>query len=323
MKIFISRIIPEAGRQLLLDAGHTLTEYAEKKPLPDQELIRICAAQDGFLSVGHSQLDETFFSQCARLRGVALMSAGHDQVDLNAATRWKIPVSNTPGVLSAATADTAFLLLLAVSRNAFYNYRRILNSDWGFFEPTAHLGIELYGKTLGIVGLGKIGADLAHKCKAVYNMKIVYHNRSASPFAGELDATYLPFNELLSASDVVSVHTDLNASTEGMFNAAAFGRMKPGAIFINTARGKIHDETALTAALQSGHLWGCGLDVTNPEPMRANNPLLTMPRVCILPHIGSATHETRNKMAVMAAENLLAALAGNKMPQVLNPEAYL
>lgn len=322
MRIFISRIIPEAGRRLLLQAGHTLTEHAEKRPLSHEELIGACTSQDALLSVGHSRLDDDFFSRCRHLRGVALMSAGYDQVDIAAATHWKIPVSNTPGVLSAATADTAFLLLLAVSRNAFYNYRRIITGNWGFFEPTANLGIELYGKTLGIVGLGKIGADLAHKCKVVYNMRLVYHNRSASRFAAALGAEYLSFEELLQTSDVVSVHTDLNPATEGMFNAAAFARMKPGSIFINTARGKIHDERALTQALQSGHLWGCGLDVTHPEPMQPDNPLLTMPRVCILPHIGSATVETRNRMAVMAAENTLAALRGEKMPQVLNPSVY-
>lgn len=322
MKIFISRIIPAAGRQLLLDAGHQITEHAEKRPLTPEELLHYCASQDGFLSVGHSGLNETFFRRCSQLRGVALMSAGYDQVDLSAATRWKIPVSNTPGVLSAATADTAFLLLLAVSRDAFHNYQRILTGNWGFFEPTAHLGQELYGKTLGIVGLGKIGADLARKCKAIYDMKIVYHNRSASPYAAELDARYLSFSNLLRNSDVVSVHTDLNPSTENMFNAAAFNQMKKGAIFINTARGKIHDEQALLDALNREQLWGCGLDVTNPEPMSPTNPLLTMPRVCILPHIGSATRETRDKMAVMAAENLLAALAGERMPQVLNPAVY-
>lgn len=322
MQIFISRVIPEAGRQLLLTAGHELTEHAEKRPLTPEELLQYGATADAFLSVGHSKLDETFFSACPHLKGVALMSAGYDQVDLQAATKWKIPVSNTPGVLSGATADTAFLLLLSVSRNAFYNYHRILNGDWGFFDPTANLGRELYGKTLGIVGLGKIGADLAWKCKTVYGMNIVYHNRSASLFAADLDARYCSFDELLQVSDVVSVHTDLNPSTEKMFNAAAFARMKPGAIFINTARGKIHDENAILQALQSGQLGGCGLDVTDPEPMRPDHPLLTMSNVCILPHIGSATVETRDKMAIMAAENILAALEGKPMPQVLNGEVY-
>lgn len=318
MRIYISRRIPAIGKETLEAGGHSVTEYSAKKELTKEELIDQCREHDALLSVGGNQLDEHFFSSCAHLKGVALLSVGYDQVDLTAASRWKIPVSNTPGVLSQATSDTAFLLMLAVSRKAFYASNSISRGDWGFYEPTANLGQELYGKTLGIFGLGKIGFEMAKKSKYAFGMKIIYHNRKPSPLAAEIDAAYVSYEQLLEQADVLSLHTDLNPATMGLFNKTAFEKMKPTAIFINTARGKMHNEKDLTEALLTGEIWGAGLDVTNPEPMAKDNLLLNMPNVCVLPHIGSATVETRNKMAEMAAENLLAALAGKPMPQQLN-----
>lgn len=323
MKVFISRQIPEKGYQLLKDAGHTVDQYLEKKDLNQQELITICKNYDALLSVGLNKMDANFFKECSHLKGVALMSAGYDNLDLDAATQHHIPVSNTPGVLSKATADVAFLLMLSVSRNAFYSYNRIVQGEWAFYEPTANLGIELDGKTLGIFGLGRIGMELALKCKAAYNMNIIYHNRSYNEEAeSKLDATYVSFDDLLAQSDVISLHANLSAETKDIFNKTAFEKMKPSSIFINTARGSMHNEEDLLEALITKQIWGAGLDVTNPEPMNKDNVLLRMPNVCILPHIGSATIETREKMALMAARNMLAVLNGEVMPQCLNPSVY-
>ncbi|HEY0271917.1 MAG TPA: D-glycerate dehydrogenase, partial [Chitinophaga sp.] len=232
-------------------------------------------------------------------------------------------VGNTPGVLTDATADTAFLLMLATSRKAFYLHKKIIRGEWNFFEPTANLGLSLEGKTLGIFGMGSIGQAMARRSKAAYNMQLIYHNRKPYPAAEkELGARYVSFETLLKESDVLSVHAPLTADTQGKFNAAAFAQMKPTAIFVNTARGGLHHEPDLISALLDNRLWGAGLDVTNPEPMHPDNVLLQMPNVCVLPHIGSATIETRDAMAVLAARNIIAGLKGERLPAVVNPEVY-
>ncbi|MGX5818720.1 2-hydroxyacid dehydrogenase [Chitinophaga lutea] len=315
MKVYITRRIPDAGLQLLREAGIAYTEYTEKKNLSPEALIAACLEHDALLSVGGNRIDADFLDACRHLKVISLMSAGYDNVDVPAAERLGIPVGNTPGVLSNATADTAFLLMLATARKAFYMHKRIARGEWGFFEPTANLGIELNGRTLGIFGLGKIGMELARKCRGAWDMPVIYHNRRRNREAEALlGAVYVPFETLLEQSDVLSVHAALTPETKGVFNAAAFARMKPTAIFINTARGQLHNEEDLTGALRSGQLWGAGLDVTNPEPMRPDNPLLDMPSVAVLPHIGSATEEARNGMAAIAARNVIAGLRGEPLP---------
>lgn len=323
MKVYITRMIPEAGLHVLRQAGVEVIQYTGKTNIEKEELVESCQQVDALLSVGPNKLDAAFLQACSHLKGIALMSAGYDQVDILAATDNGIPVSNTPDVLSNATADVAFLLMLAVSRNAFYMHKTIGKKEWSFFEPTANLGIELYGKTLGILGLGRIGMSLAQKCTAAYNMQLIYHNRNRNTNAERtFGARYVSFEQLLQQSDVLSVHANLTAATKNMFNKTAFDQMKPTAIFINTARGALHNEQDLTEALLNQTIWGAGLDVTNPEPMLPDNPLLQMRNVCVLPHIGSATQETRSKMAVVAANNIVAALQGRPMPQVLNNTVY-
>lgn len=323
MKVYITRMIPEAGLHVLRQAGVEVIQYTGKTNIEKEELVQSCQQVDALLSVGPNKLDAAFLQACSHLKGIALMSAGYDQVDILAATDNGIPVSNTPDVLSNATADVAFLLMLAVSRNAFYMHKTIGKKEWSFFEPTANLGIELYGKTLGILGLGRIGMSLAQKCTAAYNMQLIYHNRNRNTNAERtFGARYVSFEQLLQQSDVLSVHANLTAATKNMFNKTAFDQMKPTAIFINTARGALHNEQDLTEALLNQTIWGAGLDVTNPEPMLPDNPLLQMRNVCVLPHIGSATQETRSKMAVVAANNIVAALQGRPMPQVLNNTVY-
>ena len=322
MNVFITRQIPEVGVKLLRDAGFTVTEHREKREITDEELIRFCKKSDALLNAG-SAIDSNFLQNCSHLKVIALMSVGYEKVDMATATKLKIPISNTPGVLSKATSDVAFLLMLAVSRKAFFMHQSILNGNWNFYEPTANLGIELYGKTLGIFGLGKIGFELAIKCKAAFGMQIIYHNRNHNEDAEkELGAQYVSFEELLKKSDVLSLHSNLSGETKGLFNKEVFRLMKPTSIFINTGRGALHNETDLLSALQKGDIWGAGLDVTNPEPMSKDNPLLTMPNVCILPHIGSATQEAREAMAKMAAVNIIAGLQNKRLPNIVNKEVY-
>jgi glyoxylate reductase len=323
MKVFISRKIPDAGLQYLKDAGIGISEWTPKRDLSPEELIEHCKDADALLSAGGNRIDKSFLEAAAHLKVISLHSVGYDNVDIAAATAMKMPIGNTPGVLSDATADIAFLLILATSRKAFYMNRTISQGAWGFFEPTANLGIDIRGKTLGIFGLGKIGFELAKRCAAAFGMKIIYHNRGHHLEAEkELNADWVSFPELLERSDVLSVNTGLTVETKGKFNKGVFASMKRTAIFINAARGSIHNETDLTEALEKGIIWGAGLDVTNPEPMRPDHPLLSMPNVCVLPHIGSATEETRAAMSLLAAKNIIAGLKGERLPFVVNPEVY-
>jgi len=323
MKVFITRIISQSGIQILKNAGIEFVQWTEKRDLPQDELIAICKDYDALISVGQDPINKVFLNASKHLKVIAQMAVGFDNIDVSEATKLKMPIGNTPGVLSSATADTAFLLMLAVSRKAFYLYKKIIKGEWGFYEPTANLGIELHGKTLGIYGLGKIGFELAARCRNAFNMDIIYCNRNPNLLAEqELDATKVSFEDLLAQSDVLSVHTALTAETKGKFNIAAFSKMKMTSIFINTARGAIHNETDLIKALNEKMIWGAGLDVTNPEPMDRDNPLLYMPNVAVLPHIGSATEETRSAMARLAAENIVAASKGERLPHVVNPQVY-
>lgn len=323
MKVFVTKVIPEKGLHIMEAAGIDVTVHQKAASLTQQELIETCQKHDALLSAGFNKIDADFLESCKHLKVVSLFSVGFDSVDVDAATRLKIPIGNTPDVLSRATADIAFLLMLAVSRKAFYNYKKIIDGKWQGFEPVGDLGIELYGKTLGVFGLGKIGYEMAVKCKAAFGMNIIYHNRSRNDLAeNELDAKYVSFEDLLSQSDVLSLHANLTEATKGLFNKNAFNKMKPTAIFINTGRGGLHNETDLKEALENATIWGAGLDVTNPEPMDKDNPLLTMPNVCILPHIGSATKETRDAMAEMAARNVIAGLKGEPLPTIVNPQVY-
>jgi glyoxylate reductase len=323
MKVFVSRIIPSNAIDAMQHAGIELTVWTEKRDMKENELAEMCKGYDGLLSVGQNIIDKPFLQACSHLKVIAQMAVGFDNIDVAEATRLKIPVGNTPGVLSGATADTAFLLMLAASRKAFYMHQEIINNEWNFYEPTENLGIELHGKTLGIFGLGKIGFEMAKRCRGAYDMNVIYCNRNSNPFAEEkLHAKKVSFEELLSQSDVLSVHTALTAETKGIFNNSAFGKMKKTAIFINTARGAIHNEQDLIQAMQDKTIWGCGLDVTNPEPMQKDNPLLFMPTAAVLPHIGSATEETRNAMAKLAAGNIIAGLKNERLPNPVNPEVY-
>lgn len=323
MNVYISRNIPEAAITVLKDQGLNVSVNVENKKLTQEELIEACQQADLFLNVGHADLNRQFLEACRHLKGIALASVGFDHVDLQAATELGIPVSNTPGVLSGATADVAFLLMIAVSRKAFYRANEVREGKWKDFEFMQDLGIELNGKTLGIYGLGRIGFDLAKKAQAAYNMNIIYHNRSRNSDAEEaLGAKYVSFDDLLTQSDVLSLHTNLSPETQYRFNKDSFKSMKNSAILINTARGKVIQEQDLLEALLAGEIWGAGLDVTDPEPMSPENALLGLSNVCVLPHIGSATIETRTQMAIMAANNLIAAKNGVKMMQIVNEDVY-
>ncbi|HSI76945.1 MAG TPA: D-glycerate dehydrogenase [Lunatimonas sp.] len=322
-KVFINKIIPDAGLRLLDEAGIDYTVWKEKPVLDRDQAILFCKGHDAFISAGQSGLDSDFFNQCSHLKVVALHSVGFDGVDISAATAQGVPIGNTPNVLNRATAETALLLMLTVARKARFLHKKINKGEWGISQPTEDLGVDIAGKTLGIVGLGRIGAELARMCAKSWGMKIIYHNRSQNEEAEqELGAKWVSFDDLLAQSDIISVHTALTEETKGMFGYEQFKKMKSSAIFVNTARGGVHREDELIRALRENAIWGAGLDVTNPEPMSPDNPLLEMENAVVFPHIGSSTFETRNEMARCAAENIIAGLKGERLPYPVNPEVY-
>jgi glyoxylate reductase len=321
-KVLITRVIPSLAQELLLQAGFDVTVW-EGPPMTQPQLIEAAKKTDALLSLGSNKLDKYFFEQCSHLDVIAQFAVGYDNIDVNEATRRKIPVGNTPHVLNAATADAAFGLMIAVSRKMFYLHKSIERGEWKQFEPLKNLGFELEGKTLGIFGLGRIGMVMVQRCVGAYNMKVIYHNRSQNSEAEQkFGCEYVSFDELLQKSDVISVHSVLSPETHGIFNKVAFEKMKPTSIFINTSRGNVHNEEDLLEALQTGKIWGAGLDVTNPEPMQSSNPLLSMPNVAVLPHIGSATVEARNGMAKLAAENIIEFYKSGKLLACVNPEVF-
>ncbi len=321
-RVFISRDIPENGIELLRNAGFHVTVWPHDRPMTQSELIDAAKQNHALLSMLADNLDAHFLNECRRLDIISQFAVGYNNIDIAEATRLGISVGNTPDVLSDATADVAFGLMIAAARKMFYMHKTIARGEWGFFRPKAHLGVELKNKTLGIFGLGRIGAEMAKRCKGAYEMDVIYHNRRPNPEAeATLGARYVSFDELLRQSDILSVHSVLSDETKGIFNKAAFEKMKPAAIFINTSRGPVHNEEDLIEALNAGQIWGAGLDVTNPEPMHPDNPLLSMENVAVLPHIGSATAEARGAMARLAAENIIGFYRDKKVPHLVNPEA--
>ena len=320
-KVLITRVIPSIAYELLTQAGFEVTVW-EGSPMTQSQLIEGARSVNALLSLGSNKLDKHFFNECSHLDVIAQFAVGFDNIDVKEATTKGIPVSNTPSVLNEATADVAFGLMIAVSRKMFYLHKTIERGEWKQFEPLKNLGVQLTGKTLGIFGMGRIGMVMAQRCQGAYNMNVIYHNRTRNEEAErKLGCTYVTFDELLKQSDVLSVHSVLSEETQGIFNKSAFSKMKPSAIFINTSRGGVHHEGDLIEALNTGAIWGAGLDVTNPEPMHADNPLLSMTNAAVLPHIGSATIEARTGMARVAAENIIEFYKSGKMLTCINPSA--
>jgi lactate dehydrogenase-like 2-hydroxyacid dehydrogenase len=286
------------------------------------ELQRHLASADGLLTLLMDKIDDNLLEKAPNLRVVSQMAVGVDNIDLDACTRRGIPVGHTPGVLTDATADIAMTLLLATARCLLETNRDAREGRWGLWQPARWLGADLSGATLGIVGMGAIGQATARRAKA-FGMNIVYTNRSPKPEAErELSAERLEMRELLAVSDFVSVHTPLSAETHHLIDAAALRIMKPGAILINTARGPVVETDALIAALQSGQIRAAGLDVTDPEPLPPDHVLWSLDNCVIAPHIGSATENTRRKMAELAVANLLAGLRGERLLHCANLEVY-
>ncbi len=318
-RVFVTRNLPGSALDLLRQTCEVAV-WPDELPPPPGELRREAAPSSGLLTLLTDRIDDALLSAAPNLVAVSNMATGYDNVDVDAATRRLVLVSRTPGVLTETTADLAFGLLLAAARRIAEGDRYVRAGHWRTWGPEIMLGPDVHGATLGIIGLGRIGAAVARRA-AGFAMRILYTSRTRKPDAEkDLDATHTDLDTLLRESDFVSVHAALTDDTRGLIGARQLGLMKPGAVLVNTARGPLVDQDALYEALRSGSIAGAALDVTDPEPLRADSPLLALDNVVITPHIASASVATRSEMARLAAENLLASLAGDVNDNVVNPE---
>jgi glyoxylate reductase len=319
-KVFVTRRLPAAGLDRICQQCDAEV-WPEQMPPPYDLIKQKLATCDGLVSLLTDRIDAALMDAAPRLKVVSNYAVGFNNIDIPAATARGIAVGNTPGVLTDATADMAFCLLIAAARRLVDSYHYAQSGQWKTWEPLGHLGQDLAGRTLGVVGMGRIGYALARRCHFGWNMPVLYHDTYRHEKAEtELDARQVDLDTLLAQADFISVHTDLNEQTRGLFNAARFRQMKPTAVFVNTARGPIVVEKDLVEALKGGVIFAAGLDVTDPEPPDHRGELLHVPNLVVAPHIASATVGTRNAMADICANNLLAGLSGQPLPAPVNPE---
>jgi glyoxylate reductase len=309
-RVFVTRSLPGAALDRLA-AAHETEVWPERLPPPEDVLRESAGAAEGLLSLLTDRVDAALIDACPELRVISNYAVGVDNVDLEAATARSIPVGNTPGVLTESTADLALALLLGISRRLAEGDAFVRAGEWVTWEPELLLGHDLHGATVGIVGLGRIGQAVARRLDG-FGCEVLHTSRSGG----------VGLRELLERSDFVTLHCPLTSETRGLIGAEALRRMKESAYVVNTARGPIVDSEALHAALVAGEIAGAALDVTDPEPLPTNHSLLGAPNLIVIPHLGSATHATRERMADMAVDNLLAGLAGERMPNCANPDVY-
>jgi glyoxylate reductase len=319
-KVFVTRRIPAAGLDAIL-AGCDAEVWPGELP-PPADVVRAKAAEcDGLVTLLTDRIDAPLLDAAAKLKVVSNYAVGYNNIDVAAATARGVCVGNTPGVLTDATADMAFCLLIAAARRLQDGHDYGRAGKWKTWEPMGHLGQDLAGRTLGVVGMGRIGYALARRCRLGWDMQVLYYDVHRSEKAEkDLGAAQVDLDALLARSDFVSVHTDLNETTRGLFNRATFRKMKPTAVFVNTARGPIVVEADLVEALQAGDIFAAGLDVTDPEPPAPGSVLFGVPHLIVAPHIASATVGTRDAMADICARNLLAGVSGEPLPAWVNPE---
>ena len=321
-KIFVTRAMPHEILAIMRAECEVNIWPHDEPAVPRDALLREVRDANGIFALITEKIDAEVMEAAPFLKVVSNMAVGFDNIAIKEATRRKIPVGNTPGVLTEATADLAFTLMLAAARRLGEAVNYIREGRWQTWVPFELTGMDLHGKTLGLIGMGRIGAAVARRARG-FDMRVLYHNRKRQPETeAETGAQYVSLEELLAQSDFVSIHTPLNEETRHFINAERLRRMKPTAMLINTARGGTVDPQALYDALKNGVIAYAALDVTEPEPIPLDYPLLSLPNCLIIPHLGSATRSTRLKMATMAAQNVVAGVQGRRLPNCVNPEVY-
>jgi glyoxylate reductase len=311
-RCFVTRSLPGPALDRLR-AEHEVEVWPERLPPSYEELSARAAGVEGLLALLTDRVDAALIEHCPRLRVISNYAVGYDNIDIDAAAARGIAVGNTPDVLTEATADLAWALLMAAARKLPEAVLSVQAGDWLTWEPARYLGAAVQGAVLGIVGLGRIGRAVARRASG-FDMTVLYTGGGSGASGSEALASEVPLERLLEESDFVTLHCPLTPSTHHLIDAAALGRMRSSAILINTARGPIVDPVALREALGAGQIAGAALDVTEPEPPALDDPLLSAPNLIVAPHIGSATRAARERMAELAVENLLAGLDGRPLP---------
>jgi len=317
-KVFITRRIPESGLKMIYEECE-VDLWDKDLPPTKEELLQHVPGVDGLLTLLSDPIGADVIQAAGEnLKVISNYAVGFNNIDLQAASQRKIAVGNTPGVLTDATADFAFALMMSAGRRVVEAEKYTREGKWKTWGPSTLLGVDFAGATLGIIGFGRIGKAMARRATG-FGMRILIYDPTAQPPAGVIKVN---LDTLFSESDFVSIHTPLTDETRNLINAEAFSKMKPTAVLINTARGEIVDQDALYDALKNRKIFAAGIDVTVPEPLPPNHPLFELDNLIICPHIASASTSTRENMSVIAAGNLLAGLRGDRLPYSVNPEIY-
>lgn len=318
MRVFVTRRIPESGLEILRE-NFEVDVFEGDSPISCEELIKRAKGCEGILPLLTDSIDADIMDKTG-IKAIANFAVGIDNVDISAATKRTIPVTNTPGVLTDATADLTFALILAISRRIVESDKYLREGKWKGWDPLLLLGGDFVGKTLGIIGFGRIGKAVAQRAQG-FNMNIIYTSRSRYLEEENEGIKFVSFDELLKTSDYVTIHAPYTEETHHLISEKELDMMKPTAYLINTSRGKLIDEIQLIRALKEKKIAGAALDVFYNEP-EINPELIELDNVVIIPHLGSASLETRTKMAIIAAENLVDALKGKRPKNIVNPEIY-
>jgi len=318
-KVFVTRRIPESGLLKLRETCE-VSIWDSDEVIPRDALLGGVAGADALLCLLTDRIDRDLLAAAPRLRVIATMAVGYDNIDVAECTRRRIPVGNTPGVLTETTADLTWALILSSARRITEGAEYVRAGRWSTWGPILLLGADVHGATLGIIGMGRIGTAVARRARG-FDMRILYSDSRRNEEAErDTGATLVELDTLLREADFVSIHATYNPSSHRMIDARALALMKPSAVLVNVARGPIVDPQALYDALANRRLFAAALDVTDPEPLPAGHPLLTLPNCLVVPHVGSASIATRGRMSMMAAENVLAGLRGAALPHGVNSE---
>lgn len=320
-RVFVTRILPEGGMQKIQDFCDA-DIWPGDLPPSREEMLRRAAGVDGLVTLLSDPVDAALMDAAGPgLKVISQYAVGFDNIDVAEATRRGIPVGHTPGILTDATADFAFALMMSAGRRVVEADRHTREGLWKTWGPSTLLGSDFVGATLGLVGFGRIGQAMAKRASG-FDMRVIYFDPTAERNPALAAEPVDSLEALLRQSDFVSLHTPLTPATRGMINARTLALMKPNAVLVNTARGQVIDQDALYAALRDGQIFAAGLDVTDPEPLPMNSPLRELPNLIIAPHIASGSVRTRAEMAVLTADNLIAGLKGERLPRCVNPQVY-
>jgi glyoxylate reductase len=320
-KVLVTRAIPEKGFEIIREYCEVDLWEGELPPSRD-ELLKRVQGVEGILSLLTDRIDGEVMDMAGeQLKVISNHAVGFDNIDVPAATARKIPVGNTPDVLTDATADFSFALLMAAGRRLIEADLYVRDGQWKTWGPMILLGTEMRGATLGLVGFGRIGKAMARRAMG-FDMRVIYYDPGERKADPEIKATRVDFETLLEESDFISLHTPLTPDTRHLIDTEALSKMKPNAVLVNTSRGPVVDLDALYDALKSERIFAAALDVTEPEPLPMDSPLLTLKNLVIAPHIASASKLTRDKMSWIAAKNLISGLKGDRLPNCVNPQVY-